>query len=105
VTRYGVDDGRTTVRIFSMERHMGSPPPFEKEGALIMDRRGSGPSEGMGPSVVKTPTIERSRCGRCLHRQVCIYRLERRRPRTKSRRTEVFGTTITIEECEHYAGT
>jgi hypothetical protein len=51
---------------------------------------------------MSSPTLERSKCKDCVHLEVCIYRLQNRKPKMTGKRVEVFDTFIKIEECIHF---
>lgn len=64
------------------------------EPSGIPDMSGKG---GQGNFV-----LDKTKCNDCVHHEVCIYRIERKSPKVKERKAEVFGNMVTIVECENY---
>ena len=64
-------------------------------------RRSKG-AQGIYTPGMSSPTLERSKCKDCIHLEVCIYRLQNRKPKMTGKRVEVFDTFIKIEECIHF---
>ena len=46
--------------------------------------------------------LDKTKCKDCLHFDVCIYRIQKKMPRMKERKAQVFNNVVTITECEYY---
>jgi hypothetical protein len=46
--------------------------------------------------------LDKTKCDECIHKEVCIYHIERKQPKMKEKKAEVFGNIVNIVECEHY---
>ena len=54
----------------------------------------------LGPSNL---VLDKTKCGECLHYEVCYYRIEKKQPKMKEKRTEVFDNVVNIVECEFFS--
>ena len=46
--------------------------------------------------------LDKTKCGDCVHYQVCYYRIQKKMPKMNERTVKVFDNAVKMMECEFY---